>query len=154
MNILKEIMIIENSGSVVQMEWIGDYFLAILFESGMLILWDSKDNKIIWRKDFKQEEIGSFQINPFDPNHAVLASSLGWIYFTTGILPEKRPEILSKYRITPPETTGGKAQQTPQKALKQMIFSPSHRNLIYFILHKEILVFDLSVNLVSGKGFN
>lgn len=39
---------LENCGGVVQMEWVGANFLAILFEQGTLVLWDAKDNKIVW----------------------------------------------------------------------------------------------------------
>ena len=88
-------------------------------------------------------------MNPFDPDQAVLASSLGWIYFTSGIRVDSTPTVISKYRITPPSSNDNRSQSQYTKALKQMVFSPSRRDIIYFVLHKEILIFDLVVNLVS-----
>ena len=90
-------------------------------------------------------------MNPFNPNHAAFASSTGWIYFTSGIIKNAPPEMLMKFRITPPDNQqkSGNSNQQNTSAIKQIIYSPAERDIIFLVLHKEIIIFDLKVNLVS-----
>ena len=89
-------------------------------------------------------------MNPFNPNHAAFASSTGWIYFTSGIIRNASPEMLMKFRITPPDNQqkSGSSTQQNVSAIKQIIYSPAERDIIFLVLHKEIIIFDLNVNLV------
>jgi hypothetical protein len=73
--------------------------------------------------------------------------------------PEVAPEIQLKFRISgasAPAVSQSKTKsasapkQSDGSGLKQILFCPNFRNILFLVLHKEILIFDLSVHLKSN----
>ena len=93
-------------------------------------------------------------MNPFDKQHVCLSSSQGWIYFVRDFKEESKPlRVDVKYRIN----SGQQGSETPSKpavsndAFQHMLFSPHHRNIVYFVLERRILIFDLMIHQTVGS---
>lgn len=78
--------------------------------------------------------------------------------FLLGLNSESAPEIQLKFRISGASgpavnqsktKSAGTPKQPDGSGLKQILFCPNYRNILFLVLHKEILIFDLSVHLVS-----
>jgi len=62
---------------------------------------------------------------------------------------ESRPQRIDlKYRIN---AGSSKTNQAGTDSFQQMTFSPHHRNIIYFLLDRRILIFDLTIHQSVGS---
>lgn len=93
-------------------------------------------------------------MNPFDKQHVCLSSSQGWIYFVRDFKEEAKPQRVDvKYRINSgqPGSDVSKPGAATNDAFQHMIFSPHHRNIVYFVLERRILIFDLTIHQTVGS---
>lgn len=93
-------------------------------------------------------------MNPFDKQHVCLSSSQGWIYFVRDFKEEAKPQRVDvKYRINSGQPGGDvSSSKAPHNdAFQHMLFSPHHRNIVYFVLERRILIFDLTIHQTVGS---
>lgn len=93
-------------------------------------------------------------MNPFDKQHVCLSSSQGWIYFVRDFKEEAKPQRVDvKYRINSgqPGSDVSKPGAATNDAFQHMLFSPHHRNIVYFVLERRILIFDLTIHQTVGS---
>ena len=93
-------------------------------------------------------------MNPFDKQHVCLSSAQGWIYFVRDFKEEAKPQRVDvKYRINSGQSGSdvSKTGAASNDAFQHMLFSPHHRNIVYFVLERRILIFDLTIHQTVGS---
>lgn len=145
----------EKLGEVVDMEWHPDkpHLLASVHAPSSLVLWNIDTSSMLWRCDFG-ETLTGLNMNPFDKQHVCLSSNQGWIYFVRDFKEESKPlRVDVKYRINSgqPGTESGSKAAPSGDAFQHMLFSPHHRNIVYFVLERRILIFDLTIHQTVGS---
>lgn len=136
--------------SVLDMKWIvrnDTYYLLVLYSPSALVLWNINTNSKIWRLDFN-DPLSWFELNPFDTTHLILASNSGLIYFINDFtLENKKPvQVELKYTIS-----SNRSSNKNNSDFQQVIFSPAARNVCYFLLSREIIIFDLTIHQAIGS---
>lgn len=93
------------------------------------------------------------ELNPFDEWPLCVASSSSNLYFIKDFKTETVPSQIHQYSISSSskgfsviKTTANNS--TSANNLNQVTFSPHVRNMIYFVLSREILIFDLNLEQV------
>lgn len=161
--LLGEILTVLVGGPVVDMSWhpATHYLLAALHQLSSLVLWNVNTGQKLWHVQFK-EPIISIKFNTFDPGQICAATDLGQIYFVKDFNETQKPrQIDLKYRIsgtntqTPTPAPNSTTSQPPDIADKhdfvEMKFSPHSRNIMYFLLKRRILIFDIAIHQAIGS---
>eukprot|EP00824_Muranothrix_gubernata_P010027 TRINITY_DN2283_c0_g1_i2.p1 TRINITY_DN2283_c0_g1~~TRINITY_DN2283_c0_g1_i2.p1 ORF type:complete len:1213 (+),score=258.75 TRINITY_DN2283_c0_g1_i2:59-3697(+) len=113
-----------------------------------LILWNVETRTKLWKRDFP-EDLQSIHFNPFDSTHVCLSADRGYIYFLRGFSPLVAPTRADRqYRVTGRMTS---QQEAAFGNILQMVFSPHTRNVIYFLLPREVIIFDLLIHQTVGS---
>jgi WD40 repeat protein len=137
--------------SVLDMKWVvrNDYFyLLVLYSPSALVLWNVQTSSKIWRIEFN-DSLSWFELNPFDASHLILASNSGLIYFINDFALDKKPvQVELKYTISSNRST---SKSTNNSDFQQVVFSPAARNVCYFLLSREIIIFDLTIHQAIGS---
>jgi WD40 repeat protein len=132
-------------GAVLDLQWIktrhSRHLLAAVHAPHHLVLYNTLAGTVCWKIELP-DPLVSLNLNPFDAQQACLATPHGGIYVVKDFKLESAPRVVElKYKIN---------SQGSDAALKsdfvQMCFSPHHRHIVFFLLEKRILVFDLSLN--------
>lgn len=101
-----------------------------------------------WKVDLA-EPLSWFTGNPFDVQHLALASTSGMIWFIRDLKTDSPPSAVEHtYSVTSNRSARGGSD------FQQMLFSPHTRNIMYFLLSRELLVFDLTIHQVLFTFFN
>jgi len=88
------------------------------------------------------QPLDSFAFNIFDSSIVSAASTDGWVYFVNNVNPTAVPQstaVQRKYRVTSQPVT---AKDASNAGLKQIAFSPHTRNILLFVLSREVMVFN------------
>ncbi|KAL6057009.1 WD repeat-containing protein 11, variant 2 [Balamuthia mandrillaris] len=162
------------SGAVLCFHWHPDNtsLLYSLHAPASLVLWDTQTGVRLWKKDFP-EPIATLTFNPFNTDDVYIISQRGSIYMTnlenmwSGSSLSAAPvfalqcgvgNILSGGTTTNNHgaTSNGKAQQqktdvtAPRDPILQASFCPWNRHLLFLLLPKQIVIFDVDAKQAVG----
>lgn len=124
--------------------------------AGLLVLWNTKDSAQLWTCTIGQDFAAgaSLAFSPFEPSVVAFSSTSGAVYFVTDFSLSRAPgRIESKYRIgagTPAPQKKQKQSASPP-SFRQLVFSPHVWNVVYFLLTREIIVFDMTLSRAIGS---
>eukprot|EP01114_Cavostelium_apophysatum_P016161 TRINITY_DN4543_c0_g1_i5.p1 TRINITY_DN4543_c0_g1~~TRINITY_DN4543_c0_g1_i5.p1 ORF type:complete len:1158 (+),score=259.94 TRINITY_DN4543_c0_g1_i5:107-3580(+) len=148
---------------VIDLQWYPrDPNMLIALHLTSLVMWNAVIGTKQWRMDLTNS-IRFLCFDPFDLAHVAMASPNGFIYFFKEFKAESLPPLPEhKYTInTARPTTPASPQNarnssnvsevSPPSDFQQMHFSPHTRNIIYFLLSREVLVFDLGIHQAIGS---
>lgn len=135
-----------NEHSIIDLHWHRSkdhLYLLCLDEGNSLVLWNLEIGSKQWKLDFS-EPLSCVGLNPFEKSHVCVASRLGSIFFINDFKLESAPaQCHHKYSIT--------SSNSNTSDFQVLVFSRSVRNIIYFLLTREILVFDLTIHQAIGS---
>lgn len=147
-----------SNGQIVQLEWhpYDSRFIFSIVYTTSLSLWNIETGSKIWKTEVGVEPITWMVFNPFDFTHLCVATPSGIIYFLRDIKidlpsnsanqPISAPTAEHKYTIS---SNGKASANNNNNDFVAVHFSPITRNIVYFLLSREILIFDLKIHQVK-----
>jgi WD40 repeat protein len=132
-------------GAVLDVQWMrarhARHLVAAVHYPNHLVMYNTLTSSVVWKIELP-DPIISLHLNPFDAQQACLATPHGGIFVVKDFKVDAAPRLVElKYKIN---SQGSDA--TLKSDYVQMCFSPHHRHIVFFLLEKRILVFDLSLN--------
>eukprot|EP01125_Pyxidicula_operculata_P000367 TRINITY_DN1040_c0_g4_i1.p1 TRINITY_DN1040_c0_g4~~TRINITY_DN1040_c0_g4_i1.p1 ORF type:complete len:1457 (-),score=346.27 TRINITY_DN1040_c0_g4_i1:66-4436(-) len=125
------------------------HLLVSIHKKSTLVMWNVETKQKLWEVPFK-DPIQSLRFNPFDPQHICVSTDLGWIYFVRDYNEDLPPRLIDlKYRLVSPANPDA-PEKSEKVEFQETVFSPHTRNIIYFILKRKILVFDITIHQPVG----
>jgi len=127
---------------------------------GQLVLWNTKDSALVWSLAISDFAAGaSLSFSPFEPTVVAFSSSIGAVSFIRDFSLTRQPGMMeTKYRIGGPANAQQQQQQqrklsqlTATSNFRQFAFSPHLWNVVYFLLARELIVFDMTLDRAIGS---
>eukprot|EP00276_Gloeochaete_wittrockiana_P002310 CAMPEP_0184675902 /NCGR_PEP_ID=MMETSP0308-20130426/88063_1 /TAXON_ID=38269 /ORGANISM="Gloeochaete witrockiana, Strain SAG 46.84" /LENGTH=400 /DNA_ID=CAMNT_0027123689 /DNA_START=17 /DNA_END=1215 /DNA_ORIENTATION=- len=123
--------------------------LAVVYSSSSIVMWDTEMRTKVWRFD-APEPIIRAAFNPFDESQMCVSSTRGWVFFlrcpNARVSKDERrgvdaPQLERKYRVSSDSSASNKADDS---SLQYVIYSPRVRNVLYIVLTRQIIAFDVA----------
>jgi len=138
-NVITTLASPEQKAGVMEIQWHPTVYsvLVSLYDDGVFACWNLITCQKNWKISLPATSLG-FCFNPFDLENVCAPQSTGQIVFVLDFSIDRAPtQIENKYRLA------NKSSGKGSNELLQMKFSETSKNLVYFLLSREILVFDL-----------
>lgn len=139
-----------NDGGVIRLSWLGrrGACLCAVVAPNRVCMWDTTrpahatstfHARRLWTREFVDPVLCILE-DPFDERRSVVCSTNGWVQFVRDLTTRRPLKETSKYRVT-------SSSGAPFSAVT---FSPHSRDLLLFLLPREIFLFDSVIRQAVG----